>query len=96
MTGIIISKIKYFSLAKFLTMYGLLLTFITLVVDLVLRAVTGKSYMVAQATTWSAWVLGAVAQLILVPIIMFILAYIIGFIINVCLKTTKGLEIETL
>jgi len=96
MAGIIISKVKYFSLAKFLAMYGLLLTFLTLIVDLVLRLATGKSYVVAQATTWGAWVLGAIAQLILVPIFMFVLSYVIGFIINLCLKTTKGLEIETL
>jgi len=95
MAGIIISKIKYFSLAKFLTMYGLLLIFVNLVVDCIFKAITGASYLFS-AITWGAWMISAVEVLILVPIMMFIMGYVIGFIINICLKTTKGLEIETL
>jgi len=95
MAGIIISKIKYFSLAKFLTMYGFLLMVLNLLIDLVYRAITGSSYLFA-AVSWGAWAIGALELLIAVPIIMFLTGYVFGFIINICLKTTKGLEIETL
>lgn len=95
MSGIIISKVKYFSLAKFLAMYGFLFTCIYVIVDLLMKAISGKSILI-QSITWGDWVIGAVIQLILAPIGMFIVGYILGFIINLCLKVSKGLEFETL
>ncbi len=94
MTGIIISKIKYLSFAKFLAMYGFLFTLITLVIDAIVKLLGGTSAYVA-AGTWGTWILYAIATLILAPIILFIAAFIIGAIINIALRVANGLELET-
>jgi hypothetical protein len=94
MTGIIISKIKYFSFAKVLAIYGLLMAVLTVLGDLIYRLISGSSYFMQG--TWGSWVLFAIGIIILMPIAYFILAYILTFILNLALKAAKGLEIETL
>jgi len=95
MTGIIISKIKYFSFAKVLAMYGFIMGILMTIGDLIYKLSTGVSYF-GQLVNWGSWVLFAVAMIILMPIAYFILAYIIAFILNIALKASKGLELETL
>ena len=95
MTGIIISKIKYFSFAKVLAMYGLIMGVLTVLGDLIYKLIAGSSYFM-QGGSWGSWALFAIGIIILLPIAYFIVAYIIAFILNIALKTAKGLEIETL
>jgi hypothetical protein len=95
MTGIIISKIKYFSFAKVLAMYGLLMAVLIVIGDLIYKLISESSYFM-QGGTWGSWVLFAIGLIVLLPIAYFILAYIIAFILNIALKTAKGLELETL
>jgi len=95
MTGIIISKIKYFSLAKVLAIFGFIVALLTVLVDLIYKLITGNSYFLS-VSSWGSWVLFAITQIILVPIIYFVLGYVIAFILNIAFKVSKGLEIETL
>jgi len=95
MSGIILSKVKYFSLAKVLAIYGFLMAILTIIVDLIIKLISGSSYFYPTAG-WSTWALFAVTQIILLPIFLFIAGYVLGFIINMSLKAAKGLEIETL
>lgn len=95
MAGIIISKIKYFSFAKFMGVYSLLTTFIYIIFDLFYKLLAQDSLFYG-ASTWGSWVLYSIITLILVPIVVFIAAYVVAFLINLVLKWIKGLEFETL
>lgn len=95
MTGIIISKIKYFSFAKVLAMYGLLMAVLAVIGDLIYKLIVGKSYFM-PIVDWGSWVLFAIGMIILMPIAYFVIAYIMAFILNIALKIAKGLELETL
>jgi len=94
MSGIIISKVKYFSLAKVLAIYGFFVTLLMLLVDLIIKLITHQSYIIA-ASGWGSWIVTAVIELIIMPIAFFIVGYVFGFFINVALKAGKGLELET-
>lgn len=95
MSGIIISKLRYFSLAKVLAMYGFLITSLTVLIDLIYKLITHNSYLTPAVAGWGSWVVTAVVELIVAPIAFFIVAYVLGFLINIALKTAKGLEFET-
>ncbi|PIU22644.1 MAG: hypothetical protein COT14_00065 [Candidatus Diapherotrites archaeon CG08_land_8_20_14_0_20_30_16] len=95
MTGLVISKVKYFSFAKVLAIYGFFMTLIAMLFDLIYKLASGQSYFM-PTVDWGSWVLYAIIQLILTPIVMFICAYILAFILNIALKASKGLELETL
>jgi hypothetical protein len=95
LAGIIISKIKYFSFAKFMGVYTLLTTFIYIIFDLVYRLLAKDSFFYG-ASTWGSWILYSILTLILVPIVSFGVAYILAFLVNLVLKWIKGLELETL
>lgn len=96
MAGIIISKIKYFSFAKFIGVYTLLTTFIYVIVDLVYKLFTQNSIMYGGTSTWGSWILYSIITLIAIPILAFVTAYIFAFLVNLVLKWIKGLEFETL
>ncbi len=96
MAGIIISKIKYFSFAKFMGVYSLLTTLIYIIFDLVFKLLSQNSLLYGGTSSWGSWVLYSIITLISVPIVAFIVAYIVAFLFNLVLKWIKGLEFETL
>ncbi len=95
MAGIIISKIKYFSFAKVMGIYTLFLTTIYTIFDLFYKLLSQNSFFYG-ASSWGSWVLYSIVVLIATPIMAFLIAYIMAFIINLVLKWSKGLELETL
>lgn len=95
MAGIIVSKVKYFSLAKVLAIFTFFMMLIYSLVDLVYMLALGKSVLIPNAG-WSTWVLGVVILLVISPIVSFVFGYVVAFIVNLALKASKGLEIETL
>lgn len=96
MSGIIISKLKFFSFAKFFAILNTTIFILATIFDLIYTLVMGASYLYNGPVTMGMWALYSLINLVVVPLATFIGIYIILFIINMVLKLTKGLEIETM
>jgi len=93
MSELSIKSVSPASLAKIVGVYSLFMALIAVILDLLILLVTGNSTFVGTSG-WISWIFYTIAFVILAPIVAFVFGLIVGFVLNLALKTTDGFTIE--
>jgi len=89
----ILKKIGIKSFSMTFALYSLYSSVLYAILDLIYKLIYGISTL-TQAVGWGSWVLYIIGFLILSPILGFIFGAIISWIINLALKTSKGIKLD--